>query len=120
MASSVFAGGKPPARRNFLGPAATNALRLRQALLGSAATLALSVAPAAAQYVNPAVTPMPATPPAGEVEELPTLAVEGTPGKQQSDYKADQPTIKKFTEPLLNTPQTIEAVTRKVMDDQGN
>ena len=37
----------------------------------------------------------------------------------QSGYKADQSSLGKLTEPLLNTPFTVETVTRQLMDDQG-
>jgi catecholate siderophore receptor len=97
---------------------AGNAAALRRALLGSAATLALTagITPALAQDA----APQPAVAPAAGPEQLPTLTVEGAAGNAPSEYKADQPTIQKFTEPLLNTPQTIDAVPRKLLDDQGN
>jgi len=84
-------------------------LALRNALLGSAAGLALTagVNPAAAQYA-----------PGGGAVQLPTVSVEGE-AAETGGYKADQPSLPKLTEPLLNTPQTIDVVPRKVMDDQG-
>jgi catecholate siderophore receptor len=85
-------------------------------LLSSAATLALAygLAPAWAQSGSGNA---PAAVNGGAAEELPTLSVEGAAA--QGGYKADQPTIRKFTEPLLNTPQVIDAVPRKLLDDQA-
>jgi catecholate siderophore receptor len=89
---------------------------LRGALLGSVATLivAAEAAPASAQgaYGN-------APPAGGEPMQLPTLAVQGTETAPPVGYKADQPGLGKLTEPLLNTPFTVETVTRQLMDDQG-
>ena len=49
---------------------------------------------------------------------LPTLAVQGSTGTS-GGYKADNPTLPKLTEPLVNTPQSIDVVPRQVLDDQG-
>jgi catecholate siderophore receptor len=47
--------------------------------------------------------------------QLPPISVEGAaPG-----YTARQPSLPKLTEPLLNTPQTIDVVPRQLLDDQG-
>lgn len=93
---------------------------LRAALLGSAAGLALSGgwSAASAQYAygsSPGGSPGDS----GGVS-LPTLPVQGaTTGGGTGDYKADQPSLPKLTEPLLNTPQSIDVVPRQVIDDQG-
>ena len=104
---------------------------LRRVLLGSAAGFALSggLSPAFAQYAtgSAATTPPPAAPagsaaPApsdGGTTALPTLSVQGTTATGLGDYKADMPSLPKLTEPLLDTPQTIDVITRQVMDDQG-
>jgi outer membrane receptor for ferrienterochelin and colicin len=51
--------------------------------------------------------------------ELPGISVEGAEKTTQTGYKADQSSLGKLTEPLLNTPFTVETVTRQLMDDQG-
>jgi catecholate siderophore receptor len=74
---------------------------------GLSVGLALSglASPAAAQY-------------GGAPTQLPPISVEGgsTGG---GDYQPTQPTLPKLTQPLIDTPQTIEAVPRQLMDDQG-
>jgi len=40
-------------------------------------------------------------------------------GASNRHYKADQPSMPKLTEPLLDTPQSVDVVTRQLMDDQG-
>jgi catecholate siderophore receptor len=89
--------------------------KLRQQLLGSAASVVVSLG-AAPVLAQSGYQPTGETTPV----QLPTLPVDaaattGTGG----DYKMDQPTIPKLTEPLLNTPQTIEVITRQTLDDQG-
>ncbi len=94
------------------------AYSLRRALLGSAAGLALSggLTPAAAQYSVGGG----AAPADGGATALPAISVEGTTAAEGgNDYKMDQPTLGKLTEPLLNTPMTVDVVTRQLMDDQG-
>jgi len=71
-------------------------------------TLAALAFPAIAQETGSAPSSAPIA--------LPTLSVEGAGG---SDYKADQPTLPKLTQPLLDTPQSISVVTQQVMQDQG-
>jgi catecholate siderophore receptor len=100
-----------------------NRLRaLRAALLGSVASLVTSMdtAPVLAQGARGYAYPAPAAP-ASEPGpmQLPTIAVEGAETAPPSGYKADQSSLGKLTEPLLNTPFTIETVTRQLMDDQG-
>jgi catecholate siderophore receptor len=89
---------------------------LRRALLASAAGLALTsgLSPALAQYATGIAAPQP-----GDGTALPTLSVQGVTTSGGGDYKADQPSLPKLTEPLLDTPQSIDVVTRQVMDDQG-
>jgi catecholate siderophore receptor len=86
-----------------------------RSLLGSVAGMAVSIgsAPATlAQSAYGAGSPEPSAPIA-----LPTVSVQGAP--PIGDYKTDQPSLPKLTEPLLNTPQTINVVPRQVLDDQG-
>jgi catecholate siderophore receptor len=47
---------------------------------------------------------------------LPTLSVEGS---SSSDYRAEQPSLNKLTQPLRDTPQSIAVVTQQLMEDQG-
>ena len=47
---------------------------------------------------------------------LPTVSVGGT---VQQNYKVDTPTILKLTEPLRDTPQSIDAIPKQLLDDQG-
>jgi catecholate siderophore receptor len=55
----------------------------------------------------------------GSTVQLPPISVEGSPAGGTGEYQSTQPTLPKLTEPLLDTPQTIEAVPRQLMDDQG-
>src|SRR5215472_4758360 len=108
--AALFTYGKPPA----VGRA-----QLRLALLGSVASLAVSaeLGPVLAQGIYGG-TPTPSPSDTGPMQ-LPTVAVEGAEKTTQSGYKADQSSLGKLTEPLLNTPFTVETVTRQLMDDQG-
>jgi catecholate siderophore receptor len=93
--------------------------QLRRALLGSVASLIVSAepSPVLAQGVYSAP---PAPPPADSgATQLPAISVEGAEKSTEGGYKADQPSLGKLTEPLLNTPFTIETVTRQLMNDQG-
>jgi catecholate siderophore receptor len=86
---------------------------LRCALLGSVAGLALSAgsSPALAQSGAPA---LPAAD--GGPMQLPAISVQGAvPGTQ---YNPSQPSLPKLTEPLLDTPQSITAVPRQMIEDQ--
>ena len=91
---------------------------LRSASLGSVVSLVASVetAPVLAQSAGDA--PTAPTSEAGPMQ-LPTISVQGAETAPPSGYKADQSSLGKLTEPLLNTPVTIETVTRQLMDDQG-
>jgi len=120
MASTNSGDLRSAIRRRAAGASTAGSRGIRQTLLGSAATLALSWsgAPALAQAASETAAST-ATPAGGGAVELPTLAVEGAGGAPPADYKIDQPGIKKLTEPLLDTPQTVDTVSRKVLDDQG-
>ncbi len=48
---------------------------------------------------------------------LPTMTVEGG---GEGDYRADQPSLTKLTQPLRDTPQTIDTVSQQLMADQGD
>jgi catecholate siderophore receptor len=71
--------------------------------------------PATAQYTAGGGT----APANGGTTALPAISVQGTATESGGDYKMDQPSLPKLTEPLLNTPQTIDVVPRQLMDDQG-
>lgn len=77
------------------------------ALLGPVFGFALSnmVTPAAAQSNDAAPV------------QLPAISVQE---KQiQPGYQTDQSTLPKLTQPLLDTPQSVDTVPRQLMDDQG-
>lgn len=65
--------------------------------------------PALAAAANPAPT---AT---AEPTQLPTIQVKGT----RSPYKADVVQSPKFTQSLLDTPQTINVIGKEIMEQQG-
>jgi catecholate siderophore receptor len=84
--------------------------RTRFAFLLSGSAIGLSLAvlalPASAQETPAASGPI----------ALPTLSVEGA---GNGDYRADQPSLNKLTQPLRDTPQSITVVPLQVMQDQG-
>jgi catecholate siderophore receptor len=88
---------------------------LRRVLLCSAAGLAISggLSPALAQYTTGGAMP------AGDATALPPISVQGNTDATGGDYKADRPSLPKLTETLLDTPQSVDVVTRQLMDDQG-
>jgi catecholate siderophore receptor len=49
--------------------------------------------------------------------QLPTVSVESS--APATDYTTQQPTLNKLTQPLLDTPQSIDTVPRQLLDDQG-
>jgi catecholate siderophore receptor len=49
--------------------------------------------------------------------QLPPVSVQGQGG--QTGYKVDEPTLPKFTEPLRDTPQTINVVPKQVIEQRG-
>jgi catecholate siderophore receptor len=102
----------------FSKPLAPSSPQLRRALLGSVATLIVSagLSPALAQGAYGGAPP---TPSDSGPTQLPAISVEGAERSAQSGYKVDQSSLGKLTEPLINTPFTIETVTRQLMDDQG-
>jgi outer membrane receptor for monomeric catechols len=102
----------------FASPRGIGRSQLRRTLLGSVASLVASTAPfpVLAQGGYGAEPPMPSE---GGPTQLPAISVEGTENSTQSGYKVDQSSLGKLTEPLVNTPFTIETVTRQLMDDQG-
>lgn len=80
----------------------------RRLLAGTAVGLVFACGFARAQSTGPAPT------------ELPRVTVEGERAPDPAvDYKVDRPSLPKLTQPLRDTPQSIDVVTRKVMDDQG-
>ena len=92
---------------------------LRAALLGSVASFAAFAGsfPVLAQGVYGGA---PGPPPSDSAPmPLPAISVEGAEKSTEGGYKVDQSSLGKLTEPLLNTPFTVETVTRQLMDDQG-
>ena len=83
--------------------------RLHRMLLGSVASLVASMETASIALAQGAYggTPTPSPSDTGPMQ-LPTVAVEGAEKTTQSGYKADQPSLGKLTEPLLDTPFTID------------
>jgi catecholate siderophore receptor len=94
-------------------------LQLRRALLGSVASLVVPAEPspvlAQGAYSG---TSAPSPTDRGPLP-LPAISVEGAKKSTEGGYKADQSSLGKLTEPLLNTPFTVETVTRQLMNDQG-
>src|SRR6185437_5731112 len=74
----------------------------RIALLASASLLVVAAAPAVAQT-------------ASDQDARQQITVLG----ERKDYKADQNSISKLTQPLLDTPQSITTVTEQLIDDRG-
>jgi catecholate siderophore receptor len=92
---------------------------VRAALLASVASLAFLAEPSpilAKGIYDSTSAPGPTD---SEPMSLPAIAVEGAEKTTESGYKADQSSLGKLTEPLLNTPFTVETVTRQLMNDQG-
>lgn len=90
-----------------------SASRVLFPLLASTPSLALSaVSLALAGTASPAAAQ---STEAGAIQ-LPPVSVEAAPS---GDYKVDQPSLQKLTQPLRDTPQSIETVSRQLMDDQG-
>src|SRR4051794_17516283 len=85
--------------------------QLRRVLLGSVASLVTSAGASSALAQGMYGAPPP--PDEGAMTQLPAISVEGTEKTTQAGYKADQSSLGKLTEPLLNTPFTIETVTRR-------
>ncbi len=50
---------------------------------------------------------------------LPEVVVSGRQDKQKKNYKAEGISLGKFTEPLLDTPQSVSVVPKDLMSDQG-
>src|ERR1700761_6103146 len=86
--------------------------RIPPAFLLSSSAIGLTLAALA----FPAIAQDTGAKPASGPIALPTLSVEGSGG---NDYKADQATLPKLTQPLRDTPQSISVVTQAAMQDQG-
>ena len=92
------------ARVNSTVPALPKTSQLRRALIGSVASLVAS-AQSSPTLAQGAYGGTPAPPLSdGEPIQLPTLAVEGAQKSTEGGYKADQSSLGKLTEPLVNTP----------------
>jgi catecholate siderophore receptor len=68
-----------------------------------------------------AQTTQPAAPPQAQrgTTQLPELKVQDRATSGESDYKTDQPSLNKLTQPLRDTPQSITVIPRQVIDDQA-
>jgi len=49
--------------------------------------------------------------------QTPTVSVDSA--NTSGSYQSTQPTLNKLTQPMLDTPQSIDTVPRQLMDDQG-
>jgi len=73
--------------------------------LNQAVVLAAMLAPAAAYAQE-----------AKKEQLMPEITVQAT---QENDFKADKAVSAKYTEPLLNTPQTITVIKKELIEQQG-
>ncbi len=53
-----------------------------------------------------------------KAEELSRVLVEATP-VHKNDYKAEKPSSTKYTQPIVDTPQTVTILTEQLLIDQG-
>jgi catecholate siderophore receptor len=83
---------------------------------GAAAALALMTLPAAVQ-AQPA--PAPAAPPAPASASSTTLPEVKVKAGTENEYKADRVSSPKFTQPLVDTPQTISVIKKEILQQQG-
>jgi catecholate siderophore receptor len=97
---------KHPTRRHL--PATTPGL-LTTALLGG-------LAMASAHATTPADAPFAGGPLIAQAKNLPGVQVHGSAG---ADYRVDAVSSPKFTQPLLDTPQTISIISKELIHDQG-
>jgi catecholate siderophore receptor len=81
-------------------------------VFGTAAVFAPAIAPAPAEAQTQSQAQ--AAPPV----RLPSISVEGEKSAVQ-DYKVERVQSPKYTEPLVDTPQTITVIPRQVMEEQG-
>ena len=51
-----------------------------------------------------------------ETDKLPTITVQASP---DNEYKATQMSSAKYTQPLVDTPQTISVIKKEILQDQG-
>ena len=97
----------------------SNRLVLRRTPLAAALMASFSVpmvAPAQDRSVSPAAS---AAEPAAAATRLPEVRVSGEQGESTNEYKADKPASVKYTELLLDTPQTVQIITSKVIEQQN-
>ena len=80
------------------------ASRRRKPVLARSALGLAAALPAGAALAQPAATPV--------------TGVEVT-GAQTPDYKVDTISLSKLTQPVIDTPQQIEIISRQLMDDRG-
>ncbi|QJQ07179.1 catecholate siderophore receptor Fiu [Undibacterium piscinae] len=83
--------------------------------------LAMMLLPLAAQTVHaaePAITPAAAKAASG-VQALKEIKVSGAKDAGVNDFKADKAASVKYTEALVDTPQTITVIKRELIEQQG-
>src|ERR1700744_660246 len=82
----------------------TSARHRRKQMIANSALGLVAALPAGAALAQPAATPV--------------SGVDVT-GAQSPDYKVDTNSIAKLTQPIVDTPQQIESISRQLMDDRG-
>ncbi|SEL28413.1 catecholate siderophore receptor [Roseateles sp. YR242] len=93
-------------------------IKSRKHAVAPLAALAASFALPLAAQADPAAAPAAAdtAPSASSSTFLPTVKVDGT---ATSDYKVDKSASSKLTQPLLETPKTIQVIRKEVLREQG-
>jgi catecholate siderophore receptor len=81
---------------------------------GAAAALALMAIPAAVHAQQAPATTAPQ--PSAKEEVLPAVKVKAA---TENEYKADKASSPKFTQPLVDTPQTISVIKKEILQQQG-
>ncbi len=93
-------------------------IKSRKHAVAPLAALAASFALPMVAQADPAPAPAAAetTPSTSSSTFLPTVRVDGT---ATSDYKVDKSASSKLTQPLLETPKTIQVIRKEVLREQG-
>ncbi|ALV09126.1 catecholate siderophore receptor Fiu [Roseateles depolymerans] len=93
-------------------------IKSRKHAVAPLAALAASFALPMVAQADPAPAPAAAetTPSTSSSTFLPTVRVDGTAA---SDYKVDKSASSKLTQPLLETPKTIQVIRKEVLREQG-
>jgi catecholate siderophore receptor len=90
----------------------------RRTPIALAVLAALQAATAHAQAPQPAPKAQPAQAESSEASQLPRISVSGD-GEEQTSIKTDRVESAKFTQPLLDTPQTVTVIRSEVILQQG-